>query len=111
MDFKDRQKLQNAIDGKMKIQHQRYIVEEYRRKPRLVKCNRCQSFGHIQRYCAAKDPKCGKCAKGNHETKDCTITTGFKCAHCNGSHVTASKQCKVWNEKLAEFSQTTNHGF
>ena len=111
VDFKDRQKLQDAIENTMKIQHQRYIVEEHKRKPRLVKCNRCQKFGHIQRYCYAKEPKCGKCSKSDHETKDCTITSGFKCAHCNGNHETASKQCKVWNEKLAEYTQVINHGF
>ena len=102
VDFKDRATLQEVIKGKITICSQRYIVEEYRRKSRVVKCNKCQGWGHIYRFCT-RDPKCGKCSE-KHETDSCTITSGFKCAHCKEDHKAGSSVCKVFKEKMALFS-------
>ena len=91
-----------VITDKIKFCHQRYIVEEYKRKSRVIKCNKCQGWGHIHRYCT-KSAKCGKCAE-NHESNSCSITSGFKCAHCNEDHQAGSFDCAVYKEKLAKFS-------
>ena len=100
--FKSREKLQKAIDDKIILGDQRYIVEEYRRRSRVIKCNKCQGWGHVHRYCN-RSAKCGKCA-GNHETTSCAITTGFKCAHCGKDHQAGSNDCAIYKEKLAKFS-------
>ena len=47
--FKSREKLQAAIADRIKLGDQRYIVEEYKWKSRVIKCNKCQSWGHIHR--------------------------------------------------------------
>ena len=78
VDFKSHTLLQQVITDKIKILSQRYIVEEFVRKSRVIKCNNCQSWGYVHRYCvkAAKCPNFGK----NHETRTCTVTTGFVCS-------------------------------
>ena len=82
-------------------------MEEYKRKSRVIKCNKCQSWGHVHRYCN-KSAKCGKCA-GNHETLTCNITSGFKCAHCGQDHKAGSQDCEVLKTKVAQFSIDRNY--
>lgn len=106
VDFKTRSDLLDAIDDKIVICSQRYIVEEYQRKSRVIKCNKCQGWGHIYRFCN-NDPKCGKCAD-KHETSTCEITGGFKCAHCQEAHKAGSSECKVFKQKMAQFSSNRN---
>ena len=102
VEFKSRSSLLKIIEEKIKFCDQRYIVEEYKRKSRVIKCNKCQSWGHVHRYCK-KTARCGKCA-GNHETNTCHITSGFKCAHCSKAHKAGSPDCEVYNQKLAQFT-------
>ena len=102
LEFSSREAMMKVITDKIKLCHQRYIVEEYKRKSRVIKCNKCQGWGHIHRYCT-KSAKCGKCAE-NHESNSCSITSGFKCAHCNEDHQAGSFDCAVYKEKLAKFS-------
>ena len=104
---KSRVSLLKIIDEKVKLCNQRYLVEEYKRKARVIKCNKCQGWGHVHRYCG-KSAKCGKCA-GNHETITCNITSGFKCAHCDKNHKAGSIVCEVYKEKLAKFSVNSNY--
>ena len=101
--FCSRDEMMQVIEDKFKLGNQRYIVEEYRRKSRVIKCSKCQGWGHVHRYCK-NPPKCGKCAE-KHESKTCTITTGFKCAHCKKDHQAGSFDCQVYREKLAKFSR------
>ena len=107
VDFKSRETLLKVINDRIKFCNQRYIVEEFKRKSRVVKCNLCQGWGHIHRYCK-KTPKCGKCAE-NHETKSCSITGGYKCAHCGKGHKAGSYDCKVYKEKMALFANDSHH--
>ena len=107
VEFKSRNSLLRVIQEKIKFCDQRYEVEEYKRKSRVIKCNKCQGWGHVHRYCG-RDPKCGKCA-GNHESKTCNITSGFKCAHCGEAHRAGSSDCKVYKRKEALFATTTDY--
>jgi len=107
VDFKSRDTLLKVIKEKIKFCNQRYIVEEYVRKSRVIKCSKCQGWGHVHRYCT-RTPKCGKCAD-NHESLSCTITSGFKCAHCGLGHKAGSTDCKVYKEKMALFTQGPRH--
>ena len=106
IEVSSREDLLKLIKDRVKFLNQRYIVEEYHRKSRVVKCHKCQGWGHIQRYCK-KDPKCGKCAE-KHESKTCTITSGFKCAHCSLNHMAGSADCKIFKEKAAIFAQRSS---
>ena len=107
VEFKSRSSLLKVIGEKIKFCDQKYVVEEYKRKSRVIKCNKCQSWGHVYRYCK-KPARCGKCA-GNHETNSCYITTGFKCAHCSKDHKAGSPDCEVYKQKLAKFSMDNDY--
>ena len=107
VEFDSRGSLMDMIQDRISLGNQRYIVEEFRRKPRVIKCNKCQSWGHIHRYCT-KAAKCGKCA-GDHETISCEKTSGFKCAHCGKDHCAGSYSCEVFKAKLALFTDNSQY--
>ena len=108
--FKDEDTLNKAMEAKCKLNNQIYIVEVFNPKPRVIKCNICQRFGHVSRVCKHKDsPLCGKCSSTNHETKDCTAEEkDYKCAHCSENHVTGSYVCEKVKEKLDELLSRNN---
>ena len=102
--FKDEEELKRVIADKMKLNHRKYNIEEFVHKPRVIKCNTCQRFGHVSRLCRSKEkPVCGKCTK-DHETKDCTSPpTDYKCFHCDKSdHFTGSQKCEKMKEKYQQ---------
>ena len=100
--FKDEKCLQTAIDSRVRIFNQVYILEMFKMKPRVIKCNRCQKIGHISRICRAPSPKCGKC--GNpHETNSCIEPKeNYKCCHCEQNHETGNSDCEKMKQKLDE---------
>ena len=101
--FKDENSLQQAMENKVRINHQTYMLEIFNPKPRVIKCNKCQAFGHVAKWCDPRNaPVCGKCGiKGHHETKECTVEEAdYKCAHCGEKHITGSYSCLKMKEKL-----------
>ena len=108
--FNSRKDLLESMEERIKIFNQRYIMEEYKPLPRVIKCNKCQAFGHIARRCRAEKPNCGKCCEDSHETLQCTSTVK-KCAHCNENHETGDKTCKIMKSKLDEIRQRAQYGF
>ena len=106
--FKDEAELNAAIANKFQISHRLYIVEPFKHKPRVIKCNICQRFGHISRLCRSKDkPVCGKCSCEGHETKDCIKgEEEWRCFHCGkNDHITGSYTCEKVKEKYQELIQ------
>ena len=98
--FEDKDSLKISIENRISIFDQRYIVETYKPKPRVVKCNYCQKFGHVIRLCRSSHPICGKCNSKDHETKNCEASPDqHKCVHCYKEHVTEHQDCEVWKEK------------
>lgn len=108
--FKSEDELRAAMAAPIKIASQRCIVDEYEIRPRVIKCNNCQKFGHIARLCRSKT-KCGKCALG-HETRSCTINDAkkFKCAHCEGNHSSGYRGCEVVQSKEADLQLRSQYG-
>ena len=92
--FNSQKELNDTVVDRMKIFSQRYLLEEYKPTPRVIKCHRCQGFGHIARLCRSNSPKCGKCGEQNHETNNCTSSVR-KCAHCKENHATGDKSCTM----------------
>lgn len=108
--FKTRKDLLDAMENRIKIFQQRYMVEEFKPVPRVIKCHRCQAFGHISSRCRSNHPNCGKCGEKDHETKDC-VSNVLKCAHCNQKHITGDKSCKVIIAKLEEIKSRAQYGY
>lgn len=107
--FDSQKDLNDTIAGRMKIFSQRYLLEVYKPTPRVIKCHRCQGFGHIARLCRSTSPKCGKCGEQDHETNNCTSSVR-KCAHCNENHSTGDKACKIMKQKLEQIKDRFNYG-
>ena len=108
--FKDEEQLNKAMRDRCKIKEVYYLVDVFNPKPRVIKCNTCQAFGHVSRLCRRKNkPVCGKCCGTNHETNACIVEEeGYKCAHCGGNHVTGSYTCQKMKEKLDEIISRRN---
>ena len=102
--FKSTEELDEAMANKISIFNQKYKVERYIAKRRIIRCMKCQIFGHIARLCTGKTV-CGKCSSKTHETKDCNAPeTEYKCFHCKGNHMTGDKTCQVIIEKWEELN-------
>ena len=100
--FSKEEEYKDVMDNRIKIFRQRYVVEPYIFKPRVIKCNYCQKLSHVERLCRSENPVCGKCTSTDHETKDCEAAPeDYKCYHCNGNHETGHKECRVIKEKEA----------
>ena len=69
-------------------------------------CKTCQEFGHTAKYCRG-NLTCKRCNVMGHELKDCrSVTT--QCHHCNGSHITGSRECIEYKYECEIYSLQTN---
>ena len=95
VNFESENELEEALKNPVKINHQRYIMDKYIYRPRLVQCYNCQRFAHVARLCW-QGTVCGKCSSTQHETRACPARpTEYKCYHCDGNHASNSKDCEV----------------
>ena len=111
--FKNAEDLENAIHNKFIISHRKYQIEEFKHRPKVIKCNICQAFGHVARRCRNQEKlKCGKCSEPGHQTKDCEADEeNFKCCHCESSeHITGSYKCPKVQERFQILSDRKNYG-
>ena len=102
--FPDINSLNKAIENKFHIAGRKFVVQLFQHKPKIIKCNKCQKFGHISRRCRNQDKiVCGKCCQ-NHETSECTASeTEYKCFHCKQTdHITGSYSCVKVKELLKQ---------
>ena len=110
--FKDEAELNRVIASKFRIGRRIYLIEPFEHKPRVIKCNICQRFGHVSRLCRSKlTPVCGKCCQ-NHETKNCQAEEAdYKCHHCGKTdHFTGSKSCEKMKEKYQDIIDRQHNG-
>ena len=77
----------------------RYPVEHY--YPSLLRCYRCQKFGHIysSAICKVTTSICGKCNKPGHKYSECT-NAEIQCANCIGPHTAADKKCPRYKKEM-----------
>ena len=91
--FDKEEELQEVIENCITIFNHRFMVELYNFKPRVIKCNKCQKYGHLARLCQSVEI-CGKCKSKNHETRDCEEEKeNYICYHCDGNHQAGDKEC------------------
>ena len=66
--------------------------------PNLLRCYRCQKYGHHEELCRGKTT-CGKCGQKDpdHPTNECN--NGVKCANCRGDHPVYAKICENWRKE------------
>ena len=98
--FDSGDQLEDALVNRVKIFEQRYIMEKFIFKPRVIMCLKCQRYGHIERVCRSEKSVCGNCKNNNHKTEHCTVEEQqHKCYHCDGNHHTGHKSCLVHQAK------------
>lgn len=85
-------------------------VDVFNSRPRVVevdlnrevrRCFNCQGYGHGQKTCRLKTPKCGKCS-GAHRTNTCK-SKDKKCVHCYGQHHSGDKTCPAQVKAVARY--------
>ena len=112
--FENEDQLKKAISDKFTICHRRYPIELFKHKPRVIKCNLCQTFGHVDLQCRKKtkpgfQPICGKCSQEGHQTNDCTVDDDeIRCYHCELDHITGSYSCEKVKEMLQAINERQN---
>ncbi|XP_028163497.1 uncharacterized protein LOC114355040 [Ostrinia furnacalis] len=84
----------------------------------IVRCMKCQQYGHVAKFCTEKSSCCGYCAEA-HDTKDCIKNTAkdFKpvCAACKrfkkpNDHLSGSPDCPSYKAKLEQLILNTVYG-
>ena len=84
------------------LQNTKIRVEAPRIKNSIIKCTRCQDYGHSKTYCR-KPYNCVKCGK-SHASQTCTKPkdTPATCALCDGNHPANYKGCTVYRDLKAK---------
>ena len=78
------------IPKEIRIEYQKINVEPH--IPNLLRCYKCQRFGHHQEKCT-QPPVCEE----YNIHKDCQ--KDYKCANCQGNHDAGSRDCEIWKKE------------
>ena len=62
-----------------------------------MRCNQCQTHGHVQKYCK-NNKVCRRCAAVGHDISQCEVEQN-QCCHCKGNHEAGSKECERQERK------------
>lgn len=103
--------------GYLFIGWEKYYVEDYMR---VLRCYRCQRYGHMRKDCQTSVPVCCPVCTENHEQKEC-LAANKKCNNCvlynskNKSelptdHACYDSCCPVYKYQLDLLKSKTNYG-
>lgn len=72
-----------------------------------VRCNKCQKFGHLKRFCKSKTSVCPQCA-GKHTYAQCKTTrSNRKCANCGlHTHGAAYRGCSAYQNYMRKIDES-----
>ena len=73
-------------------------VIEKQRRTRVIRCYKCQRFGHLAKFCT-NHIRCEFCA-GSHECDKKCFGEAF-CANCSGNHPSYSTSCPSYISRYA----------
>lgn len=75
----------------------------------VVRCFKCQHFGHKASKCQAKVDTCGRCAVQGHRAKDCQ-SASVKCANCGLRFQSGHKDCSALVKATFMVARRTDFG-
>lgn len=90
VEFLDPKQATQALVHGLCWQQRRHGCDGLDPKHRLLRCIRCQDYGHLFEKCSAPH-RCRKCAEP-HSTSTCQ-SNKVKCAFCGGGHYAGKNQC------------------
>lgn len=64
----------------------------------ILRCNKCQKFGHRTSQCKAKESTCATCGTSNCNGECRKTFSNRFCVNCKGKHSAAWKGCKFFKE-------------
>lgn len=82
----------------------------------LTRCYKCQSFGHIAKYCKATYDTCGHCGEDGHNFGGCPKKDKPEvCVHCKrikkpDTHSSRARSCPVYTMALEQYLNKINYG-
>lgn len=81
---------------------------------RVTCCNKCQQFGHPEKFFRAKEETCGRCGETGHRFDSCKAVVTC-CATCkrykrDSAHKAASKNCPARLYAEEQLIQMTQYG-
>ena len=91
------------IDNKIK-----YIREYVSKEQLIIRCFKCNKFGHLSNSCKNKNSLCPRCGSNKQNCKGNCPKQRWKCANCLGNHSATWEGCKKYKEKLKEVTQAIN---
>lgn len=88
-------KASQIVPTEVKFDYLTMKIETY--IPRVIRCFKCQRFGHFANQCRNAHDVCPKCSQ-NHKYNDCNRTE-LKCINCGGNHSAAFQGCPKHQER------------
>lgn len=88
----------------------------------VTRCNKCQGYGHAEKFCSAKSKNCAYCGERGHDIGDCPTQKASgpaKCINCTrtnlspADHTATHKDCPSYKralDRLAARTQYTEDG-
>nr|XP_037877415.1 uncharacterized protein LOC101741146 [Bombyx mori] len=82
---------------------------------RVTCCNKCQQYGHPEKFCRAKEATCGRCGEDGHRMEACKAASAC-CATCRrfrreAMHPTASRDCPARRHAEERFLNQVEYGY
>ena len=104
--LENREKLNTLIVSGLKIGKHTLPIEA-KRSTRVIRCYKCQEFGHPARFCN-NDQRCVDCGEVYIDIRNHTCNK-LNCVNCNKQHSSDSKFCDYYRTLLLKLSHRNLH--
>ena len=72
----------------------------------IIKCHKCNKFGHYKSECQEKDKKCGRCGKLKTTCNYACDKASYRCSNCGKNHSSNYKGCDTYKKEVEKAIET-----